>query len=182
MPSTWAPNDWLSSDPVNHTNLNKIGDSIRTWGGVGSGAAAPGTVTINANQNALSNLGNVTFASSKYIGQDAWTNLTMSTGFTSGSGGLGPALRVRRDKEGYVVIEGYVVRSSGAATDGTTFATGLPATMQPSVPKVVGAFVMDGTGAGSFSPGVAITGSSLLIYGVRTGYTQFHIQGRYYPD
>jgi hypothetical protein len=53
MPSTWAPNDWVSTDAITHTALNNIGNSIRTWG-YGSTA---GTVTVNANANTLSGLG-----------------------------------------------------------------------------------------------------------------------------
>lgn len=64
MPSSsWAPNDWVSSDKITHTHLNNIGNSMRTWGY----GLTPGTVTINANSNAVSAMGALTFAASKSI-------------------------------------------------------------------------------------------------------------------
>jgi hypothetical protein len=53
VPSTWAANDWLSTDAITHTRLNNLGNSIRT---IGYGETA-GTVTVNGNGNTISGLG-----------------------------------------------------------------------------------------------------------------------------
>ena len=177
MPSTWAPNDWIPSDPVSHTYLNNIGNSIRTWG---YGLTA-GSVTIQANQNHLSALGLLTFHSSGGIVQDAWTNLTMLSGFSSSTPGT-PPLRVRKDIEGYVMIEGYVTRTTGSAADAVHIASGIPASMQSSLFKAVPVQIMDGTGSGSYSPGLSISGGFVGIYGVRAGWTQFWVCARYAID
>jgi hypothetical protein len=117
------------------------------------------------------------------IPQDDWTNLAMSTGFSSGAAGT-PPLRVRLDKEGYGVIEGYVERTTGSEADGTTIATGVPSAAIPAeYTKSVPIQIMDGTGSGQYTPGIVITtAGAVIVYGVRTGYAAFWVSGRYAVD
>jgi hypothetical protein len=55
MPN-WAKNDWPTAAYPDGDDLNDFANSIRTWGY----SETPGTVTINANENALSNAGDIT--------------------------------------------------------------------------------------------------------------------------
>lgn len=104
MPSTWAPNDWIATDPITHTYLNNIGNSIRTWG---YGLTA-GTVTINANQNAIGSLGDVTFYTGKYIQQDAWTAVSvLSNSWVAFGSGYEP-VAYHKDKQGRVWLRGTI--------------------------------------------------------------------------
>jgi hypothetical protein len=82
MPSTWAPNDWVSGDLLIPTYMNNIGNSIRTWG---YGETA-GTVTINANQNHIAAMGQLAFHSSGYVNVDS-VPLTLTDGVLSSSSG-----------------------------------------------------------------------------------------------
>jgi hypothetical protein len=59
MPNQWAKNDWLASTPIDFNRLNDIGNSIRFWGY----GETPGTVTVNANSNNLTNGGQFVCAS-----------------------------------------------------------------------------------------------------------------------
>jgi hypothetical protein len=52
--NNWAKIDWPDSAQPSGRDLNDIGASLRTWGW----GQTAGTVTINANENTLSNLGN----------------------------------------------------------------------------------------------------------------------------
>lgn len=123
MPSTWAANDWLSTDAVTHTRLNNLGNSIRT---IGYGETA-GTVIINGNQNAINNLGAIGFAAGGSITQDTWNNAVLQNGwFTLGSH---QNLAYRLDKQGNLLLRGSI--SGGTHTSGTLIFT-LPVGFRPA--------------------------------------------------
>jgi hypothetical protein len=100
MPSTWAPNDWGSGDPVLHTYLNNIGNSIRT---IGYGST-PGTVTVNGNGNTIGGLGNLSVTTQIAAGSgtgDTTTPLHVTRAFSpaakieSTSNTASPALEIK---------------------------------------------------------------------------------------
>lgn len=58
MADQWAKIDWAPGTAITHTRLNDIGNSLRTWGY----GETPGSVTVNANENHLANVGSLTMA------------------------------------------------------------------------------------------------------------------------
>jgi hypothetical protein len=113
MPSTWAPNDWLSTDAITHTALNNIGNSIRTWG-YGSTA---GSVTINANKNAIAALGPLTFDATGYVNGILPINPTAPSS-TSGSRSNAQYVQVI-EAGNAIILQSELVRVSAGTGHGT---------------------------------------------------------------
>jgi hypothetical protein len=96
--------------------INPIIDEQTSW-----------TVAKNGGGFNLSNLGNLSFAASKGITQDAWTAPTLINSWVDYSATT--TTRFRKDKEGYVHIEGWV--KDGTFVNGTVLFT-LPVGFRPA--------------------------------------------------